>query len=259
MDNILAQQLLGLGQNSSLRRQNLLSLIPCLTHQEVRELAAGLSTIDMRTDIISRLPLELRLNVARQLGAFDVFPLLNVSRQWRAIWLQPDMLELAAEHWQYIDSGPLSDHTTAGIVQDESIAVQYEFLCRRRNRSLGRFSHAIMVRHNVGEGHEWVERGLELVGLFPSTATEDSLGSLFTRKASRLEHASSRSSLYHGGRLVWIPESLPSPDSNLIVIEDLLNKTKRIFRNPSVCQYGRGMELKALGDKLVVAGTSRVM
>ncbi|KAJ9157024.1 hypothetical protein NKR19_g3944 [Coniochaeta hoffmannii] len=191
MDTILSQQFLGLGQDSHLRKQNLLNLIPCLTHQEVRDLMAGLSKVEMQTDILSRLPPELRLNIAGQLGNFDVFPLLNVSRHWRAMWLQPDMLRIAADHCRYIDLSLLTDETSGGIIPEEWIALQYEILRRRRRRFLGRFSSATVVRHDIGDGHEC--------------------------------------------------------------------KTKRVFRSPSIVQYGRDLELKALGDKLVVAGTSRVM
>jgi len=260
MDTILSQQFLGLGQDSHLRKQNLLNLIPCLTHQEVRDLMAGLSKVEMQTDILSRLPPELRLNIAGQLGNFDVFPLLNVSRHWRAMWLQPDMLRIAADHCRYIDLSLLTDETSGGIIPEEWIALQYEILRRRRRRFLGRFSSATVVRHDIGDGHEWLEGGLKLIGVYPArTAGDFYLGGLSSREVSSLTHSSVGSSLYHSGRLAWLPENLPRPDQSLVVIEDLYSKTKRVFRSPSIVQYGRDLELKALGDKLVVAGTSRVM
>lgn len=265
MDNILPRQLLALGQDLHLRKQNILNLVPCLTQQEVRELLARLDQVDFRTDIISRLPPELRLNIAGKLGDCDVFPLLNVSRQWRAIWLQPRIVKAFSQKWPYLDASLVDDETTGVLRPDHWMNLQYELLRRRRRRFLGRFSSAIIVRHNVDDGHGWLERGLSLTGVYPQLSTGETDGSggsggVFVRpEAPPQEHRSIESSLYEGGRLAWLPESLPPPDNTLIVVEDLYSKTKRIYRNASVSQYGRDMGLKALGDRLLVAGTSRVM
>lgn len=261
MDNILAQQLLALGQDAHLRRQNLLNLVPCLTQQEVRDLTARLAEVDFRTDIVSRLPPELRLNVIRQLGDFDVFPLLNVSRQWRAIWLQPHMLTILSQQCRYLDTNLPRDGDVIEPHPDGWTDLQYELVRRRRCRFLGRFSSAIVVRHNVGDGHNWLNRGLKLAGVFPPTPVgEFYAGGVFSRaEAPPLEHRSFRSSLYAVGRLAWLPESLPAPDNALIVVEDLYSKTKKIYRNTTISQYGGDMALKALGDRLLIAGTSRVM
>lgn len=265
MDNILSQQLLALGQDLHLRKQNILNLVPCLTQQEVRNLIARLSEVDFRTDIVSRLPPELRLNIAAQLGDCDVFPLLNVSRQWRAIWLQTDILKALSQRYRHVDTRRLDHDATVEQRPGDWMDVQYEFLRRRRRRCLGWFSSAIVVRHNVIDGCDWLQSGLRLTGVYPQTSAGESnglgadVGVLRRPSALPPEHRSPGSSLYEGGRLVWVTESLPSPQNTVIVVEDLYNKTKKVYRNPSVSHYGRALELKALGDRLLVAGTSRVM
>lgn len=260
MDDILPQQLLALGQDTRLRKQNILNLVPCLTQQEVRDLTARLSVVDFRTDIVGRLPPELRLNIAGQFGDVDVSNLLNVSRHWRAIWLQPDILRILSQQCCYLDDDILNDEADGQSLADWT-TLQYELVCKRRRRFLGRFSSALVVRHNIGDGHQWLTKGLDLDGVFPEGPVAGfDVGDVFSRdQAPPLQHCVVQSSLYAAGRLAWLPDSLPAPDNTLIVVENLNTRTKRIYRNASVSQYGRDMTLKALGDKLLVAGTSRVM
>lgn len=260
MDDILPQQLMALGQDTRLRKQNLLNLVPCLTKQEVRDLTARLSVIEFRTDIVGRFPPELRLNIAGHFGDIDVANLLNVSRHWRAIWLQPDPLRVLSRQCCYLDDNILIDGADGQSLPHWS-TLQYELVCKRRRRFLGRFSSALVVRHNIGDGHQWLARGLELDGVFPEGPVAGTdVGNVFSRdQAPPLQHCVAQSSLYEAGRLAWLPDSLPAPDNTLIVVENLNTRTKRIYRNASVSQYGRDMALKALGDKLLVAGTSRVM
>ncbi|KAB5585775.1 hypothetical protein GE09DRAFT_37798 [Coniochaeta sp. 2T2.1] len=260
MDQLLAQQLLDLGEDTQLRKRNLTNLISQLTHQEVRDLATLLSRADFRTDIVSRLPPELRINVAGHFGEVDVLCLLNVSKQWRAMWLQRDLLSIVSEQCRYLDWS-LFDGVDFGHSPEQWTTRQYELIRLRRCRFLGRFSSAIVVRHDVGDGHAWLNTGLDLAGVFPVPSSGKSEAApLFSRtEAPSIQHKPIGGSLYEDGRLVWVTDTLPSPDNILVVVEDLRSRTKRIYRNPSVIQYGPGFELKAIGDKLLVAGVARVM
>jgi hypothetical protein len=108
--------------------------------------------------------------------------------------------------------------------------------------------------------HGWLNSGLDLEGVYQQgNITDSNLRSTFIEKASTSVHLSVASALYDSGRIAWARDIQAAPANDFIVVEDLCSKAMKILRAPSVSQYGTTLELKALGDKLVVAGTSRVM
>ncbi|OAA57572.1 F-box domain, Skp2-like protein [Niveomyces insectorum RCEF 264] len=72
---------------SSARKAFLLGLVPCLSLDEIWMLQARLARLDLRTDVVGRLPAELQIMVADQLGPADLGCCLEVSRRWRALLL----------------------------------------------------------------------------------------------------------------------------------------------------------------------------
>ena len=99
MDNHLVNELHALGPNVVLRRQNLQNLFSSLTSFEIRDLSDLFTSIDLRTDIIPRLPIELRLKIAEHIDGVDVINFLNVSKTWRKVWLQGDMFRFITRRW----------------------------------------------------------------------------------------------------------------------------------------------------------------
>ncbi|KAB5583348.1 hypothetical protein GE09DRAFT_298192 [Coniochaeta sp. 2T2.1] len=259
MDQLLAQQLLDLGEDTQLRKRNLLNLVPHLSQQEARDLAILLSKTDFRTDIVSRLPPELQINVARHFDEIDVFVLLNVSKQWRALWLQRDLLRITSEQCQYLHPD-LFGQKDSSHSPEEWAKLQYEHIHTRRCRFLGMFSSAIVVRHEPGFAHTGLMGGLDLVGVFPPPSSgESDPAAMFGRtEDDPIDHRFLPGFFYEAGKFVWSTDALPSPDA-LIVVEDLRSRTKWIYRNPSIVQYGPEFGIMALGDKLLVAGSSRAM
>lgn len=262
MDGILAQQLLALGEDSRLRKQNLLNLVSYLTLQETRDLTARLSEVEFRTDIVSRLPPELSAIVAGYLEEIDVFPLLNVSRRWRGIWLQPDLVKILSQRCRYLDTC-LSNVEVVEQRADNWESLRYEQVRRRRRRFLGKFSSAIEVCSTVGDGDTWLNTGFDLVGLIGAAPGQfdESVRSFIRERPFMADHWDVEDSLYESGRLVSITRPVPQAqaDQALIVVEDLHTRTKKVYLTPSVAQYGTSMKLQALGNKIFVAGTSRVM
>lgn len=261
MDTILAQQLSSMGGDVQLRKRNLLNLASCLTLQEVRELTCRLMKTEFRTDILARLPPELRLHIARSFDDIDVFPLLNVSRRWRELWFHPDMLKIVYQRCRYLNPGLLLP--VAGEDPLDWAKRQYELIGRRHRRFLGEFSSASVVQHNVPDGPCWLEKDFRFVGIFdqngPLHRLDNTANIVRCLRVPDLEHKELSSVLYEGRRLVWLTDSLPQPDDSLIVVEDLGSRTKKVYRSPFSQAYARGLKLLALGDKLVVAGSSRVM
>jgi hypothetical protein len=123
---------------------------------------------------------------------------------------------------------------------------------------LGKFSSAVVVHHSSDNRNHWLNKELHLTGV------PQPQHSGFSRREKvllweRIEHHRADHSLYEAGRLAWLTDNLDPADGVVIVVEDLYAGTKKVFRNASAVQYGRSLSLQALGDKLLVAGTSRAM
>ncbi|EPE07629.1 hypothetical protein F503_00351 [Ophiostoma piceae UAMH 11346] len=90
------------------RKKYLLDLVPDLSLDEIWMLQKRLATLDLRTDIVSRLPPELQMLVADDLGPSDLGCCLQVSRKWRDALLHKSMLKKLARRCfpsllEYID------------------------------------------------------------------------------------------------------------------------------------------------------------
>jgi hypothetical protein len=121
----------------------------------------------------------------------------------------------------------------------------------RRRRFLGKFSSATVVWHDSEASKDWLNKQLHLAGL--SRFQQKDLS-----RVPPLEFHHWENSFYQSGRLAWLSDHLPV-DVGLITVEDLRAGTRNVYRNASTAEYGRALSLLALGDKLVVAGTSRLM
>lgn len=276
MDYRLVNELHALGPSVDLRRRNLQNLVLSLTAHEIRELGNS-ANFDLRTDIIARLPVELRLLVARHVDGVDVISFLNVSRSWRQVWLQEDMLKLVAKRWMpgFVQFFEQKEEITS--TRQNMSRLFYEAAQRFRSRSLGEFQSILVETVTYGDFEYnikddwWIEKNLPLdpelhppreegkspwVDLLPKTI-----------KPQDIRNNTSRGFLYSKGRVAWQPalsnkasnESLQDLYRGLIVVDNLYDQLRKAFTMPDVVMRGGALELKALGSKLVVASLDRTL
>ncbi|KAK3386967.1 hypothetical protein B0H63DRAFT_144289 [Podospora didyma] len=256
MDTTLADQLLALGNNGPLRSASLRNLASSLTLDEVRDLLKQLSAVDFRTDIVARLPVELRVCVASYLEKDDIASLLNVSKQWRQIWLQEDVMKL------------LADHCFPGLRQQQfNTQMEGQNTCEEQLETTGRDAFLYSVR----------KAGIRSQGKFRSifyqTFENDEpyypsnhfqLDPDFNRRDPKggghypkfMPHGNRVKLLYRSGRLAWMPLATPQ-DMTVFVVDDLRTRLRRVYTAPDQLLYGPHLTLLDIGDKLVVGEVSR--
>lgn len=254
MDKLLANQLASLGRDVQLRKANLKNLVSALSHQELRELTSQLSNFDLRTDIVGRLPVELTMLVAGFIERADVANFLNVSKRWRAAWLQEDVLKVLAGKMLpgFLEYVSIREQLT-GETQDLPILFS-ESARKLRSRSLGKFRSAVSVSERVVGSS--LGRCLELDPVFHSADRDwkTEYPNLFNSPYERRRPSYSQ---YSDGRLAWQAVDLTLPASSLVFVDNLRTQLRKIYHMPGLVVSGERVCLKALGDRLVVAVAGR--
>ena len=242
------------------RLKQLTELVPHLTLNEVRQLRALLAEVDLRTDILSRMPLELKICVVEYLDVPDITNCIYVAKKWTDIFLKGALMTFAASH------------CFPGLVECAEAAgkdVEGEFreaLMKQKMRSLGRFQSALFNRqwlqaedmfrldsslHPISHhGADYRRNYQQLITHFPGG--EHGEGEVFPSGHGRIRYAH--------GRLAWMPGNAAPPDNSLVVVDNLWSHTRKVLRYPGevpVVLQGGTIRLLHLGDKLVVAWLGR--
>jgi hypothetical protein len=241
------------------RKQALLDLVSRLTLEEVRELGARLAQVDFRSDIILRLPVELRILVFKHLDARDLQSCFAVSRGWRDAFDSKDALTPLAKKW------------FPGLVEYAAVtggSVEALFAEAVRNyyfRSTGKFRS--VLHHGLWLGNETYFK-LDPAFHAPPVAAKDQepsphpytgiLVDPLTDDGYPVAHMVERA-LYANGRIAWQPTPSRGPDDWIVVIDDLRTRLRKVFRQPGVVLTGGSLNLVALGDRLVVANVARLL
>lgn len=260
MDDLLTRQLASLGQDVLLRRANLRNLVSALTNHEIREWAAHLSAVDLRTDIVVRLPVELLMLIAEYINGTEISNLLNVSKQWRAAWLQRNVLGVLAVRWfpGFLEYTSLQEQLT-GVAQDTE-RLFTEAARRFHLRSLGKFRSALDVEPWLRNRASCLEEHFTLDPILhpPDHEWEIECPGLFTREHVSLD-LDDTALRYTDGRLAWQAGGLGFPENSVVFVDDLRTQLRRIYRVPNLLMLGESAILVALGDKLVVVNVDRQM
>lgn len=230
------------------RTPNLLNLISSLTISELRLLRSRLITVDFRTDIISRLPVELQLCVVDYISSSDVLSYINVSRTWRQIWLQDKIINHVVDNW-YPGLFKLDEKHEDTETYGRRKAAFLRMLQRDSRRSKGKFRSVLFHGFRLGdEDYFKLDESLHPSGKYAdflsTTPSDRGLGGVLY--------------YYRDGKLAWNPSTRPAPDNGVIVLDDLRTRTRKMFKAPGALMAALWISLRALGDKLVVGVDSRV-
>lgn len=258
MENHLASQLASLGQDVQLRRANLRNLVSALDNAEIRDLAAQLASIHFRTDIVGLVPAELLMIIAESIDGADIFNVLNVSKRWRAVWLQGTVLRLLAAKWfpGLLKYASVQEQLTGGVRDLERLfsnaARKFHF------RKLGKFRSALFG--------EWLRPDRSGLGdhfsfdpTFHPVDQDSKIEYPGQVTAERLFEDDHPAVHYSGGRLAWQPSGLAFPDNSVVFVDDLKTQLRKIYRVPNLLMLGERAVLEALGDQLVVVTAGRSM
>jgi len=256
-----------LGPNPQLRRKFLQDIVASLSISEVWELSRQLSEFDFRTDIIARLPVELRVLVASYLDATDIYTLLIVSKEWRELWLHEDALvPLATQFFPgFLPYARLKKRLAPGTSGMGSLFVDAAY--KLHFRQLGKFRSCLVHKfygepasftldlnfHRNLENDQDVKETLLITKLndveseIMSTRDEEAVG--FWKASLKYE--------YSNGRVAWqIPEN-----TDRIVVDDLRTQRRRLFVTPFEnhdLDFGTHPHM-VLGDKLLAVIIGRKM
>ena len=241
MHDTLASQLDALGLNGKLRRANLRNLVARLTSREVRHLREQLDRVDLRMDIVANLPVELRVEVAGYIGPFDVFNVLNVSKGWRALWTQLDVLQR------------LADRFLPGFVKYYRLVAELNSERPDWERlfcdSMRRFRARSLSKPRLVRRYELPVTKEEFDGddfkLSPDSPP-------FSEWPRRPQDAGSPR--YTNGRLAWQPSN-----TQVILVDDFRSCSRSAFLVPDLALHGHTLRLLGLGDQLVVALSERMV
>lgn len=234
--------------NPSQRRAYLRDLVASLSHWDVRELSEQLSRVDLRKDIIAHLPVELRVLVASHLDGQDIISLLNVSKQWRQIWLQEDVLrQLADRHLPgFLPYFGLKEQVTP--TKQDLPQLFLDAVRKLRIRKRGMFRSVLVGAKDQYGG---------IFKLDPSCQpdVEQCRGRYDGLLSS---HCLERTATlrYYGGRLAYHPAF---GDRRLVAVDDLRTRVRKVYRLPGLLHDLQASEIVALGDKLVVVRAGRSM
>ncbi|KAK3343930.1 hypothetical protein B0T25DRAFT_572910 [Lasiosphaeria hispida] len=239
-----------LGPEIGPRRAFLRSLVASLTQHDARYLAEQLSKLDFRTDIVARLPVELRVIVAGHVDREDAISMLNVSKVWRQIWLQEDAFKRLADRCLpgFLPYTHLKKHITA--TDEDPKQLFCEASRRLRFRLKGMFRSVIFNELLVGpadkaqcfsldrEYHHAIEP--DLSRFLESLAVTDT-ASLSPYHAS----------LYSNGRFAWL-SPLPQRPKARVIVDDFKTQLRKVYSIDMNIMLGGSAQLLALGNKLVV-------
>lgn len=81
------------------RVHRLNALVKALTHHQIRELRLSLEEVDLRCDIIAKLPLELSQIVLQHLPLYQVFQAQRVSQKWKQILSSAQTMAPLLQDW----------------------------------------------------------------------------------------------------------------------------------------------------------------
>ena len=266
MERQLADHFEALGPDVRLRRANLTHLVASLSQQEVRDLRDNLLAVDFRTDIIARLPVELQILVSRHIGLVDLCKVVNVSKEWRRIWLQENIVKFLSRKWMpyETDYSVLVERITSE--KQDLGSVLYDFAQGERFRWISylptfspkaRWGFDLALKYR---GYHPPDPEYHPVGPDGQTPLADILEDPeFDPDYNAMPSDQTPSLRYAYGRVAWQPGFFQGSERSLVVVDNLQARLRRVYAVPGIVQSGATVRLAALGNNLVVATSDRTV
>ncbi|KAI1433427.1 hypothetical protein GGR50DRAFT_500358 [Xylaria sp. CBS 124048] len=208
-----------------------------LTRGEMRYLKTLMSRF--HTDLIGELPVELVITIALHLKPKEFALCLRVSRAWRQQFLSDSvMAAYARQSWPALIKGAVNQSSFLGMLSKIGLA-----LC------CFPFPRAEKI------DTEFVSWGPDshypLDSEFHPQA--DDVPSAYTQCPLAPYDAARDSVLYASGKAAW------HLCSNVVVIDDIRLRTRKVLTPPSGTMVGSTVKLEALGSRLVIGTIGRLL
>lgn len=244
-----------LSKKAEQRRRTLRDLFDVLDDDDAMFLDKLLSQRKLRYDILGNLPTELVLHVLDYLGLYDISTMTRVCRRWSDLSQSPDVVEYLHSKWL-----PFHDKSSPNKYQALSLAAAKAYM-----RTTGCFPLRIStVYHQKAEHIKNGPTPLRLECLQHDFTYKDIVCTeggnanrdMDTRQNFEQELRRPCRVLYANGVVAWYSEPL----ALLIGIHDLRrNRRKKIVVPKPFLLRGEFLDLLALGNKFVVAASSRTL
>lgn len=241
-------------------QQFLASLLP----EEARDVARQLvANTDFRTDIVARIPAELRLIVAKYVDPEDFYNFTNVSRQWRAIWLEHHTVRILAERHNPGFMAYMKELEDRDATQQGSLIPYYfrEAMRAVRITQSGKFQSVLsfdldsLDRNPFPLDPSFHPDPSELAGYEEVVAACKWPKELSARHARYADPEQYRGiHLYHDGKHAW-----SSRGGSHVIVDDFLFQLRRVYSVPGSALRGIQLRPLALGNKLLVTRSDRHM
>ncbi|KAK0740711.1 hypothetical protein B0T18DRAFT_431972 [Schizothecium vesticola] len=242
------------------RKAHVRQFLASLSPEEARDVARQLANTDFRTDIVARIPAELRLIVAKYVDPEDVYNFTNVSRQWKAIWLEHHAVRVLAERHNPVFIPYMKGMQQLGVTQEGSMAHEFREAMRRlRITQSGKFQSVLSVDlHNLDRNPFPLDPSFhpdpsELAGYeevvaactWPKTTREGRAGYMGPEQYKGIH-------LYHEGKHAW-----SSHGGGHVIVDDFRCQLRRVYSVPGSALRGIQLLPLALGDKILVTRSDR--
>lgn len=248
-------------------QQFLAALLPEEARDVARQLATQLSmqlaNTDFRTDIVARMPPELRLIVAKYVDPVDFYNFTNVSRQWRAIWLEHHAVRILAERHNPGFMAYMKELEGPDTTQEDSI-IPYSFreaMRAMRITQSGKFQSVLsfdldsLHRSPFPLDPSFHPDPSELAGyeeVVTACRWPKELSAWHSQYVDPNQYYGIH--LYHDGKHAWSCRG-----GSHVIVDDFLSQLRRVYSVPGSALHGIQLWPLALGDKLVVTRSDRHM
>lgn len=213
-----------------------------LTRAEIRYLRLFLPAYS--PDFIAELPLEIVILIVAELSLKDFARCFRVSKAWREKLLSyPVMVASAKQRWPALNCGTIDASRFIKVLS--RVGYMLYFYAARSPR------FACECDRVPYDGRQTAH--ITQYQLDPAFHDRpDSLPADYTRHHTTNNLVTSPL-LYSSGKAAW------HLCSCVVVVDDVKAKTRKVLTPPSGIMYGSTLKLQALGSRLVVASTYRMM
>lgn len=244
------------------RKAYIQQFLASLSSQEVRDVTAQLAKHKFETDIIARIPHEIRLKIAEYLDAGDAVNVVNVSQQWRNIWREKRAMKILAEKCLPGFLPYLVLKNKLGGNQEQDISqLFHEAMLRQNTTQSGKFRSVLSVDlSDVNRVafpldptfHSDLQEVAAYVEVAAGIAADCDRGN-HPWNIAGWHDVYTGIHRYHDGKHAWSCEL----GSSHIIVDDFRSQLRRMYSVPGSAISGVKIRLLALGDKLLVAQSGR--
>ena len=103
-------------------------LAKALTHHQIRALRSTIDMVDLRFDIIAKVPLEISQMILQFLPLYQIFQIRRVSSTWKQILSSPQTMQLLLQSWYPTQTPDTPLHIPQGLSENAILSLKAEHI-----------------------------------------------------------------------------------------------------------------------------------